>query len=153
MNFFQLGPTKLAEWYALVIDAQNETGYDFDESLQQYLVMTLDHFTTQDRLVTTVIAIDYLQSLNLSGKLGHSSLRNVGDQCLIISGLFPERALRKNISLNYFVSIGQQAYGTLAITNPNFEFDAELFAKLSTNFVGLMDVLHTMRQLPDPIIQ
>ena len=153
MSHFRLGPTKIAEWYALVIEAQNECGHDFDESLQQYLVMTLDHFTTQDKLVTAVIAFDYLQSLNMSGKLGGSLLRNVGDQCLIISGLFPERALRKNISLNYFISIGQQVYDSLALTNPNFEFDAELFAKLSTNFVGLMDVLHTMRQLPDPIIQ
>ncbi len=148
MHLFKFGPTTIAEWQALVIEAQNESGYDFDESLESYLVLTLDHFTTDDGLASSIIALDYLNALDISGKLGKDLLRNIGDQCLLLSGLFPERALKRNVPLGYYIGMGQQAYQHVATVNPQFEFDTELFNKLSFNFIGLMDVLHAMRQMP-----
>ncbi len=147
MSNFHFGPSKIAEWYSLVCEAQHETGYYFDDSIQHYLVMTLDHFTTERGLVSTIVAIDFLEGMAISKTADTHLLRRVGDHCLIISGLFPERALRKNVSLNYFIGMGQQAYDALAIAPARYAFDAELFKNLSTHFVGLMDVLHTMRQL------
>ena len=147
MSFFRCEPTSTAQWHALVIEATKQTGYRFDESLESYLVITLEHFTTKDEWVNSIIALDFLSAIELTGSSGNHVLRNVGDQCLLISGLFPERVLRKNVSLNYLISIGQQAYYTLAFARQPFAIDTELFEKLGVNFIGLMDVLHTMRDI------
>lgn len=147
MGFFHCEPTSTAQWHALVTEATKLMGYRFDESLESYLVITLEHFTTRDDWVNSVIALDFLSAVDFPGITGNDMLRNVGDQCLLISGLFPERVLRKNVSLNYLIAIGKQAYYTLAFARQPFAIHSELFEKLGINFIGLIDVLHTMRTL------
>lgn len=145
MGVFRPEPTTIAEWQSLVTEAEVKTGYEFEESLENYLVLTLDHYTKQDRMANTVIALDFLKGTNIKNPHGGKLLRKVGDQCLILSGLFPERALKKNVSLNYFIGIGQQSYLALTEARLKENFDPELYQKLSHNFVGLMDLLHSMR--------
>lgn len=145
MGILRPEPTTIAEWQALVAEAEVKTGYEFDDNLENYLVLTLDRFTTKTDLASSVIALDFLESKNIGSKHNALLLRDVGDQCLLLSGLFPERALRRNVSLNYFIGIGQQAYFSLSDTLLKREFDPELFANLSKNFVGLMDLLNSMR--------
>jgi len=147
MGIFRPEPTTIAEWQGLVAEAEVVTGYEFDENLESYLVLTLDRFTTENGLVSSVIALDFLESTSIIHKRNGLVLRDVGDQCLLLSGLFPERALKKNVSLNYFIGVGQQAYLTLTDIRLKHDFDAELFEQLSHNFVGLMDLLHAMRTM------
>ncbi len=147
MGLFRPEPTTIAEWQALVAEAEIKTGYEFDDSLESYLVLTLDHFTTENDLASSLIAVDFLESIDISSKRDAVVLRDVGDQCLLLSGLFPERAIKKNVSLNYFIGIGQQAYLALTDIRLKREFDPELFSKLSNNFVGLMDLLNAMRTI------
>ena len=52
MSLFRPKPSALAEWYDVVIQAQSSAGYCFDDCLQHYLVLTLDHFTTHGDLVS-----------------------------------------------------------------------------------------------------
>lgn len=144
MQRMRIDPSTTAGWQSLVIDAELYSGYDFDEDLENYLVLTLDHFTAEDGLSSSIIALDFLKAMHVSGQLGGNLLRQVGDQCLLLSGLFPECALRKNVSLSYFVTVGQQSYELIA-NNTATVLDPDLFLNLSDNFVGLMDVLHTMR--------
>lgn len=148
MQHFSNEPTSMAEWRAIVHEAQSQSGYQFDDNIECYLVITLDKFTTSQELASSAIAIDYLSGIELSGQNKGVVLRQVGDECLLLSGLFPERALKKNVSLGYFIGLGQQAYNLIAATKALKDFDNELFSKLSDNFIGLMDVLHTMRKMP-----
>ncbi|MCB1826862.1 MAG: hypothetical protein KDH94_00455 [Coxiellaceae bacterium] len=145
MGLFRPEPTTIAEWQALVAEAEVKTGYAFDEHLESYLVLTLDHYTKKDELISSVIALDFLKSTNIARPRDGALLREVGDQCLILSGLFPERALKKNVSLTYFIGMGQQAYLALTDNRLKESFDPELYNSLSHNFVGLMDLLHSMR--------
>lgn len=140
-------PTKIAEWQTLVSEAEEITGWHIDESLESYLVFTLDHFTRSNKISSIVIAFDYLNSIKLQGRKSEESLRNIGDHCLLLSGLFPERALKKNVSLSYFVGIGKQAYNLISTGSYHHALDPKLFYALSENFIGLMDVLHHMRKL------
>lgn len=148
MEKFSQEPSKTAEWHVLVLEAQIQSGYRFEDCLENYLVLTLDYFTKEGELSSSILAIDFLLGLDGSERYNSEILRNVGDRCLLLSGLFPEHALQKNVSLNYFISIGQQAYKTLATIHTKHELDPELFFKLSNNFIGLMDVLHAIRQMP-----
>lgn len=145
MGIFRPEPTTIAEWQSLVAEAEVKTGYTFDENVENYIVLTLDHYTKKEELITSVIALEFLENTNIEKPHDGEQLRNVGDQCLILSGLFPERALRKNVSLDYFISMGQQAYLALTDIRLKDNFDPELYKKLSSNFVGLMDLLHAMR--------
>ena len=145
MGLFYLGRTTTAQWHALVIEAAKKTGHSVDESLENYLVITLDHFTTNNEWINSAIALEFLNGLETTTRDGSQLLRHVGDQCLIVSGLFPEQVTHKNVSLEYLVTIGQQAYYTLAFTRQGLEIDTELFEKLGFNFVGLMDILSCMR--------
>lgn len=147
MGIFRPEPTTIAEWQALVAEAEIKTGYEFDDNLESYLVLTLDRFTTESGLASSVIALDFLEGTNIGSIRDALLLRDVGDQCLLLSGLFPERALKKNVSLNYFIGIGQKAYHALTDIRLKHEFDPELFANLSNNFVGLMDLLNAMRSI------
>ena len=150
MANFRLGPSRLADWQNLVIDAEIQSGYQFEESLENYLVLTLDYFTTRNRLACGILAIKLFEAIKNQGQSGTNKLRDVGDRCLLLAGLFPEQALKKNVSLQYFVGIGKHAYHHIYLReNAGEQLDPELFKKLSLNFVGLMDVLHTMRHLPD----
>lgn len=149
MGIFRPEPTTIAEWQSLVAEAEIKTGYVFEESLENYLVLTLDRYTKREELITSVIAIAFLESAYVAKLQGANQLRDIGDQCLLLSGLFPERALKKNVSLNYFIGIGQQAYLALTDVRLKEEFDPELYQKLSKNFVGLMDLLNAMRLKPN----
>lgn len=86
---------------------------------------------------------EFLNSINQSGSLRPLALRDVGDQCLLYSGLFPGRAIRRRVRVSYYVNIGKSAYSSLA-TSGNYS-DSSLFATLSNKFVCLMDILQSMR--------
>lgn len=147
MNSFYLEPSSQAQWYSLVYDARQLAGLELDESMESYLVLTLEHFTTEIKLSQTVLALEFLSNFNVRTSQAAIRLRDLGDQCLILSGLFPERALRKHVSLDYFINLGKGAYHSISHQEKSHPFDPELFYLLSVNFVGLMDILHHMRLL------
>jgi len=72
-------------------------------------------------------------------------LRDVGDKCLLLAGFFPGRAIKKRVRVSYFVNLGQSAYFTLS-NFPELNI-SELYAKLCTHFVGLMDILYSVHTL------
>src|SRR3569833_1614669 len=120
-----------------------------------YLVFLLMRFTEKPEIAASVMALDYLRSMQLSGHLAQDQLREVGDKCLLYSGLFPERAARRRVKVSYFVDLGRSAYQHLS---GRLGHDAAtLYQRLAYTFVGLMDVLQTMRELgqqqarPDPL--
>ena len=127
MGIFRPEPTTIAEWQALVAEAEVKTGYEFEDNIESYLVLTLDHYTTKNGLASSVIALDFLKGTHIGHERNGTQLREVGDQCLLLSGLFPERAIKKNVSLNYFVGIGQQAYLALTDIRLKHKFDPELY--------------------------
>ena len=114
MAKLMLQPTTQAQWHALVKDAIDASGISLDEDLESYLVFLLMRFAEQPTLINRALALDLLQSYHEVGRIKHDMLRDVGDKCLLFSGLFPMRASRRLMSNSYFVSLGQSAYGTLA---------------------------------------
>ncbi len=147
MKGFTLEPSAQAQWYSLVYDARRLAGLQLKESIESYLVLTLDHFTTEIKLASTILALEFLSTVNIHTQSSAMKLRDLGDHCLILSGLFPERALRKHVSLDYFINLGKGAYHSISHQEKSHPFDPELFYQLSLHFVGLMDILHHMRLL------
>jgi hypothetical protein len=140
-----LEPTPQAQWQALVHDAQALCDQHLDETLESYLVFLLMRFTDKPQSLSRIMASDYLESQALSGERRVDRLRDVGDHCLLFSGLFPQLAERRLVRVGYFVDLGRSSY--LQLSDLLDRSRAAVFGHLSATFVVLMDIMHAMREL------
>lgn len=137
-------PTSITQWQTLVNDASQLCNMSLTEELESYLVFLLMRFVNVPQMAKKVMAIEFLTSINRQGSLRNIALRDVGDQCLLYSGLFPGRARKRLVRVSYYVNIGKTAYQSLADYSQS---DSHLFTHLSNNFVNLMDILHATREI------
>ncbi len=151
MTTLVLQPTDLAQWHALVAEAQQACDCNLEETLESYLVFLLMRFADRPELARKIMALEFLRAQQAnSGQAG--DLRDVGDQCLLFSGLFPQIAEKRMVRVSYFVNIGRSAYDQLS-SLVDRQSD-RLFSNLADGFVAIMDVLHAMRGLSgDPVLQ
>jgi hypothetical protein len=148
---FILDSSELAQWHTLVSEAERDYGCQLDETMQSYLVFTLMRFAKNQHLNSQALALDYLTSHHLPASLRNDQLRDIGDQCLLVSGLFPQTAEKRQVGIDYYVNIGRSAYHNIStITQQGI---AELYQQLSESFILLMDLLQTIRQYSMPALQ
>lgn len=134
-----------AQWQALVQEAEAHCGYKLNEELESYLVFLLMRYTGRPELAAKVMALEYLESAQTTGKARRERMRDVGDQCLLYSGLFPKRAEKKRVRVSYYVDLGRSAYHN--VSEVAQAAMAEMFASLAESFVQLMDTLQAMRAM------
>ncbi len=146
MSIFRAEPTRIAEWKELVTEGQEKSGFRLTEPVENYVVITLDANTANSQLSSSVIAIDFLNNIHIHSVKNSQTLRFIGDQCLILAGLFPDRAKRKNVSENYFRHLGENAYYVLSFASSPTKLDRTLFYQLFENFAELIKVLQAMRE-------
>ena len=145
-NKVVLHPTPTAQWQALVSEASRSLGKTvLSEELESYLVFLLMRFMGNATLSGSVMALEFLRSVELLKTARESSLRDVGDKCLLFAGFFPEVAHRRRVRMSYYVDLGRSAYASLS--SVHHQALSDLFARLSHDFVLLVDVLHSMRAL------
>lgn len=133
-----LHPSEISQWYTLVTEAESSCFLNLNQEVESYLVFLLIRFTKEPSIVDSILAIDFLKSLDALKKHQYDAIRDVGDKCLLISGLFPYRAKRFQLSTDYFMNLGRSAYGALS-------FSQNVYTLLSDNFASLTDVMHAMR--------
>lgn len=143
MSPLVLQPTPAAQWAALLEEAQQVTTRHLKDDLASYLLLVLMRFMSQPEMAGRVLALDYLEGLNASGSARLDRLRDVGDLCLLYSGLFPQRAKHRRVRLGYYVDMGRTAY--LEVAGQVRGAAADLFGRLAHGFVSLMDVLQATR--------
>ena len=148
MNRLVIKANATEEWLTLIHEAQTAAACPLDEDMESYLVFLLMRYTERPDIATSVLALEYLHSMQLSGHLAQDRLREVGDKCLLYSGLFPERVTRRRVDMSYVVDLGCGAYQQLASRLGNSA--AALYERLAAAFVRLMDVLKTIRELGRP---
>jgi len=145
MEKLHIHPTPTSQWQALIDEAQQTLSLSLGEELESYLVFLLMRFTTAQKMDSHFIATEWLHSLNQFGQKRQESLRDVGDHCLIFSGLFPGIARKRHVPIGYYVNIGKSAYYTLS--EEKHSSLSSLFLHLHEDFVSLMDVLHSTREI------
>jgi len=145
MDMIVTNSTSTTQWQTLVTEASQACSINLSEDIESYLVFLLMRFTGSPQLAQNVMAIEYLHSVNKFGTQRSQSLRDVGDQCLLYSGLFPGRARRRRVRVSYYVNIGKSAY--LLLSNQGRFAEPDIFANLAKQFVHLMDILQTMREV------
>jgi hypothetical protein len=67
------------------------------------------------------------------------ALRRVGDLSLFISGYFSDSLNRSHVDVDYYIALGERAYGSLA--RQGDDTLADVFDELAAKFSGFVDVL------------
>jgi hypothetical protein len=142
MNNLILHPTDISQWYALVNEAQATTRLVLNENTESYLVFLLMRFSQQAHLMESVIATDFLESMNSYGKRQVELLRDVGDKSLLFSGLFPGMASKRHVRLEYYTDMGRAAY--LTVGELQEHSTGELYFQLSEHFICMQQILQAM---------
>lgn len=137
----------LSIWYDVVLEAQDSSRILLPESAEYYLVSLLLRYTDQPDFVDNVLGKLYLESQGKRPAASRASLRDVGDQCLLFAGLFPEHAERRRVNPDYFSELGKVAYSQLA------DYDQKgftgIFKELLTYFDSMIATLHTLKHLSE----
>lgn len=134
----QLG-APLQLWYDLVREGEERVRTRLPEIIESYLVFLLQRHQGDAVLGARIMALDWLDGLERPGRERADALRDVGDRCLLIAGLFPRLAQRRNVSPGYYAALGQAAYGEVAVVTRSGY--AELFAHLARAFAAMLRVL------------
>jgi len=85
------------------------------------------------------LALRLARALRSGGSEQRARLRSLGDFSLFMTGFFPDSFRRRLVDVDYYVSMGEYCYGSLA----RLDEDAfsEVFTELANKFVGFTDVL------------
>jgi hypothetical protein len=109
-----------------------------------YLVSLLAGFVCPDRsdgrpLLDEPLAMRLSRALHTGGIRQREGLRQVGDVSLFISGFFSDSLARKLVDVDYYITLGGYAYGSLARRDE--DACADIFAELAEKFVAYVDVV------------
>lgn len=126
-------------WYELVREGEARMHTRLPEDVESYLVFVLHRHQADAQLGARTMALECLHGLECTGTARCDALRDVGDRCLLIAGLFPALARRRNVGPDYYASLGQAAYGEVAVLARAGH--AALFMQLARGFGAMRQVL------------
>jgi hypothetical protein len=135
-----------AEYFkGLVESALSRQHLRAPELTSYYLVDLLCRFVRPDRRIPFFdetgepLALRLGRALESGGMEQRARLRNLGDFSLFTSGFFSDSLARRVVDVDYYVSMGEYAYGSLS--RRDTDALGEVFSELSRRFVQYMDVL------------
>jgi hypothetical protein len=134
-----------ALWHGLIREAEHNGAAPLDEEAESYLVFLLMRHLRDAELGGRIFALDYLDALQDAPTPREQRLRDVGDRCLLIAGLYPHQAQRRLVGLDYFLALGAQCYTDLAGAARHAL--ADLYGRLAHSFARLVRVLVEVRRL------
>lgn len=117
------------------LEANELTAYYVVQLLASYVERPVRPDEEQSR----PLALRLAQALESGGVRQRTSLKQIGDLSLFISGFFSDSLNRKLVDVDYYVSIGGCAYG--ALSRVETDTFSPVFAELANKFVGFVDVL------------
>lgn len=149
MGVLSLQPTTTAQWQSLVKDAESSSNLRLNNELESYLVFLLGYYNRRPDIANSVLAKEFLSGITERHARQRECLREVGDKCLLFAGFFPEQAEKKRVKIKYFIELGQTAY--VQVASLSKAGSAALYNALSSDFISLMEILHAIRGLSDPV--
>ena len=138
-------------WQSLVRDAGQRLHAPLDESRESYLVFVLLRYQRDDSLLARTLALEWFAAQANVGSARADALRDVGDRCLLIAGLYPGLAERRRVGIDYFIDLGRGAYFEVAQASRNAY--AGLFEQLARSYRELVRTLRALRTNPEPMLR
>jgi hypothetical protein len=127
----------------LVESALKRQHLEASELTSFYLVNLLAGFVHVDRPAVPpeddALGVRFVRALQAAGMRQRDELRQVGDYSLFISGFFADSLARGLVDIEYYMCLGEHAYGSLARRGDDTFGD--VFDELSGKFAAFVDVL------------
>jgi hypothetical protein len=128
----------------LIESAMQRQGLDAHELTSFYVVNLLTGFVHLDRSPASrndePLGLKLAQALQAAGIAQRDGLRQVGDLSLFIGGFFSDSLSRSLVDVDYYIQLGECAYGSLARQASSDTF-GDVFDELAEKFAGFVDVL------------
>lgn len=107
-----------------------------------YVVNLLTAFVHLDRSPAAgddrPLGVALLEALQQAGIAQRTGLRRVGDVSLFLSGFFSDSLGRSLVDVDYYIQLGERAYGSLARQDDAL---GDVFDELAIKFPAFVDVL------------
>lgn len=133
------------EFFKEQVEAVCERQKLFPQPLTSYYIVSLlGEFTHIGNRAAEVmvsnepLAIRFARALQSGGTDQRTGLKQVGDLSLFISGFFSDSLRRSLVDVDYYVSLGGYAYGSLGASS---DVLSPIFTELSEKFTAFVDVL------------
>ncbi|MEZ4270576.1 MAG: hypothetical protein R3C68_03815 [Myxococcota bacterium] len=126
-----------------VTGARDSLGLELSDFAEYYLVNLLCEFSSRRETLTPgeePLALLYKRALEASDAERIQLLKNLGDVSLYMAGFFADFVERSLVSLNYYISMGGNAYSRLS-SMLSTKRHGQTFAELSRKFTQVVDVL------------
>ena len=135
-------------WHGIIHEAEAACTIFLKEELEAYLVFLLARYVNKPEMVKQIIANEFMEGLKHNRHHQRTlAMQEVGDKCLLFSGLFPQIAEKRLVKISYFVNMGQASYESISHNS------TDLYGMLARQFVPLMDILQSIRrytkEMPD----
>ena len=133
------------EYFKVMVEgALDHQGIPSSEEATFYVVNLLTGFVGLDRpeggtMGDEPLAVRLARALQSGGVQQREGLRRVGDLSLFVSGFFADSLTRKLVDVDYYITLGGYAYGSLGRRDEDAY--ADVFAELAEKFVSYVDVL------------
>lgn len=121
------------DWASLIQLAESRSAIQLPSPLETYLIQLLKRFSGETKLGEQASALAWLEAKQAEASEAYV---RIGDECLLMVGLFPKQLTRRSLNLNYYIQLGRSAYAALS----QRRFD--LYSTLAQQFVVLTDVLY-----------
>lgn len=131
------------QWNELLDQAGLFSGIQLESGIQQYLVNTLAAYINDEALANRALYPEQILNMLHEGKARQHQLKEMGDHCLIISGLYPLLAEKRHVPISHYIDLGITSYRHLSSqVNPLQQI---FFAQLADEFNNMVNLLYTLR--------
>ncbi len=139
----------------MLSDALSHRRARVQEVTEFYLVNLLAGFLEKERLFVerpdgTVsaepLALILLRALEADRRRRDAQLRRLGDTALFVSGFFADSLARSLVDVDYYIAMGERAYGTLA---ESVRGEGQPFEELAGRFAEFVDLFAEIAELSD----
>lgn len=144
------------EWFReMVADALSQRRLKVQEVTEFYLVNLLAGFLEKERLFVeeadgTVtaepLALILLRAIQADRRARATQLKRLGDTALFVSGFFGDSLARSRVDVDYYIAMGERAYGALAESERGLD---ALYEELSDRFAAFVDLFAEIAELSD----
>lgn len=127
--------------YEVVLEGESRAGVTLSQEIESYLVHVIARYLDKPKVYEDPIAVKMLNAMSLPINQKRQKLQEVGEECLLIDGF----GYRKNNwpSKDYYVSMGQIAYGNMAYLERPPEI---LYENIAYEFSTVSRVIQQLRK-------
>src|SRR5690349_7249267 len=95
------------------------------------------HHTQSGMADDEALGVRFVRALQSGGAAQRDGLKRVGDTSLFVSGFFSDSLNRRLVDIDYYMQLGERAYGSLAHTDEPW---SDVFDELAEKFGAMVGV-------------